>query len=154
MSLFPVLAQTATLADVRMWRSITGVLCFLTVAVTSVTITRWYVGYLNGKVERQRRIVEEFNNSHAEMQSKFQDQLDRLADCHQESQQDFQAYVALMSDIQTMILRDVIATIKNIEQIKGAATTANSGMMTTVSTVGPNIRALDGSKCDATDGGL
>jgi hypothetical protein len=151
MNLFPILAQSATVVDASVGRSLISLIGLLAAAGTAVAITRWYVGYLSSKGEQQRRIIEEFNDSHAELQSKFQDQLDRLSDRHQESQQDFQAYVALMGDIQTMILRDVIVTIKNIEKINDGSTVANHGMLTTISTVRSTIRALDSPHCDAAD---
>jgi hypothetical protein len=151
MNLLPILAQAATSAGAQIGRSLTCLLCLLTAAGAAVTVARLSVGYLISKGERQRRIIENFNNSHSELQRKFQDQLDRLADRHQECQQDFQAYVALMSDIQSMILRDVIETIKNIETINEGSALANRDMMTTISIVRPTARALDRANCDAGD---
>jgi phosphoenolpyruvate-protein kinase (PTS system EI component) len=152
MILFPILAQTATFADAHLGRSLASLFGLLILAGTAVALARWYFDYLRGKGERQRRIIEDFNISHAELQKKFQEQLDRLSDRQQESQQDFQAYVAIMSDIQTMILRDVIVTIRNIEKINGGSAVATHGLTTTIRTVWPAIHALDSAQCDAADG--
>jgi hypothetical protein len=154
MNLFPILAQTTTLVDASVGRTLISLLGLLALAGPAVAFAQWYVGYLSKTGEQQRRIIEDFKNSHADLQRIYQEQLDLLSDRHQETQQNFQAYVALMSDIQTMILRDVIETMKNIEMINNGSMVTNYGMMTSISTVRSTIRELDAPNCDAADGDL
>ncbi len=152
MNLVPILAQTATFLDASMVQSLSFLFGSLAAAGTFVAITRWYVGHLTSRAERERRILEDFNISHAEIQRKFQEQLDRLSDRNLEAQQDFQAYVSLMSDISPMILRDVIVTMKTIEKIGGGSTVTSYGLETTISSVQPTVRANDDPCRETADG--
>jgi uncharacterized membrane protein YhiD involved in acid resistance len=154
MNLFPVLAQAATVVDAGMGLTLTSLLCSLGAAVAVVTLTRWFVGFLRRNGEGQSRIIEQYKGSYTESQRKFQEQLDRLSECSEESQHDFQDYIARISDNQNNMLRDVIVSMKNIEEINGGSSATIDGMKTRIGTLRMTVRELDGLLCDTTDGDI
>ncbi len=139
MGFLPIVAQAATSIDAGVGRTLITLLGSLGAACTVIAAARWCVGFLKSKGERERGVIEKFKGSHTDLQRNFQDQLDRLSDRHQNTQQEFQTYVALMSDIQNMILRDVITTMKIIEK-------TNDGSKATVHHLNTTLEVLQSTQ--------
>ena len=151
MNLFLILAQAPTFVDAGAGQLFPSLLGSLGTAGAAIAVTRWYVGFLRTKAERERRIIEDFKGCHSDLQREFQDQLDRLFDCHQQSQQAFQTYVALISDTQNTIVRDMIVMINNNEKIIDGSTEKILGIQTSIGALRPTGSAIDSQACHMAD---
>jgi hypothetical protein len=91
----------------------------------------------------QERIIGQYKSSHEESQMKFQEQLDRLFDCRDESQHRFQVCVTLMSETQNTILQDVIDTLKSFEDLNTDSSLSIENVQTSVSALYTTIQTID-----------
>lgn len=73
--------------------SITSLLGALGAAGAAVAITYYFLCFLREESEKHGRLFQDFRDYHAESQKKFQDQLDRLSDRHEQSLRTCLGYV-------------------------------------------------------------
>jgi hypothetical protein len=151
MSCLPIVTQAATSIDAGFGRTLITLLGSLGAGCTVIAAARWYVGFLKSKGERERWVIENFKGSHTDLQRNFQDQLDRLSDQNMDTQQEFQTYVAVMSDIQNMVLLDVITTMKNIEKINDGSKATVHRLNRTIEILRSTDHGIDSPHRDATD---
>ena len=143
MNLYAVLARATILLEPSIGLSITSLLGSLGATGAAIAVTRYFLGFLKYRENRQARVVEDFRCFHAESQKKFQDQLDRLSNRQVESQHDFQDQVDRMTESQNIILRDTIGTMKGIENTFEFSTATIHGVRKSIGSLRLTVRAVD-----------
>ena len=143
MNLYAVLARATTLLEPSVGLSITSLLGSLGATGAAIAVTRYFLGFLKYRENRQARVVEDFRCFHAESQKKFQDQLDRLSNRQVESQHDFQDQVDRMTESQNIILRDTIGTMKGMENTFDCSSATIDGVQKSIGSLRLTVCAVD-----------
>ena len=137
MNLIPILAGPRIRSTIARRRLVFGLrmsIGGLGAALAIVTVTRGFVGSIITSAAEQRRIIE-----HSGALNAITEEIPGTAgptfDRRHESQQEFQVCVALMSDIQNIVLRDVIVTMRNIDEINGGSSSTIQGVQSSVGTL-------------------
>lgn len=124
MNVVSVLAQGIDMLDRSIGLQLTTMLGSLGAAGAAVFVTHSFIAFLKNKENAHTRIISEFQDSYADSQKKFQDQLEGWSNRQQANQHDFQLQISRMSDAQNEILRDAIVTmIRSENTIDGSPTT-------------------------------
>jgi flagellar hook-basal body complex protein FliE len=151
MTLVLILAQATTFPGAVVGTALVRLLGSFGAAVAVVTITRGLVRSVTRSAARQRRVIDQYKSFHTHSQSKFQNQLDELFDRHDESQQKFQVCLSLMSDTQNTILRDVIVTMRHLEDHNGGFTATIEDVETNIGSLRATVQEIDSMLCNSAD---
>lgn len=145
MTHFPALAHlTRILAETDVGWPATDLLGSLGTAGAAVVVTYCFLNFLKDQEQRQKQIVVQFEELHAESQRKFQEQLDRLADLQQASQHNFQEQVSRINDSQNAILRESILAMKSIEKTTDGSSATIREIQKTIDSLQFAVRVIDG----------
>jgi hypothetical protein len=139
----PVFAASALLVHSIAGVPITSLPGSLGPACAVMVVTRYFLGFLKNQRRGQARIIASFRRNHASSQQKFQDQADRVSKRQLRNQYDFQKHVDGITDSQTTILRDAIATMNRMEIAIACSSTAIRDVETSMSSLGLTIRGIE-----------
>jgi hypothetical protein len=143
MTVLPFLELATSVATSGTGLAVVRLLGSRGLALTLATVARCLVASITKGSKGQERIIGQYKSSHEESQMKFQEQLDRLFDCRDESQHRFQVCVTLMSETQNTVLQDVIDTLKSFEDLNTDSSLSIENVQTSVSALYTTIQTID-----------
>jgi uncharacterized membrane-anchored protein YhcB (DUF1043 family) len=113
----------------------------LAAAGAAVVVTYYFLAFLRCHAEAQKSIFQQFRVYQAESQRKFQEQIDQIADRREQELDLYRAQVRRVNENQAVTLREMIETLKTIEQSLSASRQTVAGLEQTLEWLRRAIKA-------------